>query len=306
MRHSKFYRVLLLILIVCTALDLTALELGGDFRMGNLALSQIVNSTVPSFNGNDYNSWGLSFWLKDNISDNLTIDAAFYSDPILRNICYTLFTYTESFLSLGVGPFFGLFNADLNTILKSGISTSIKLELPSILFVDFRTDSSLASRLLIVGDYVQERTDLTFGFYVKNAICSVNMLSKKFTQKEATDELIDSLNEYSFKTHLYQKNTPYKITLKFAYQNLSRQFIEAASTEQYILNSIIVGTKLEINFTNAIRFYVDMDNSVYTFGQEKLLNTIIDSYAFRGYAGMVFNIDKLLPPPIDDTTLARF
>lgn len=290
---------------------LSALELGASYRIGNLSLDQVTDTGFGTFNGKDFSSWGLSFWGSHLISDKLKMDAGFYSDPILRRISYTLFSYTESFLSIGVGPFFGFFNADLNTILKSGISTSIRIEIPTLLFLSFRTDSSLASRLVIPLDYIQERTDLSLGFYVANAICSLNVLSKKFTQvleiNTLTYEVLNALNEYSFVTHLFQKNVPYRITLKFAYQSLSKQFIETSDTiTSYILNSIIVGTKLEVDLTEAMLLYIDMDNSVYTFGREELANTAIAEYAFRGSAGLKINLDKLMAKPVQDDLLRDF
>lgn len=286
------------VLFLFTALGtLHALEVGGDFRIGNLALNQIKNPSVTTFNGNDFSSWGLSFYGSHNVTDSLRIDTGFFSDPILKNISYTLFSYTESILKLGVGPFFGFFNADLNTLLKSGISTNIKVELPGILFLDFRTDSSLASRLVIEGDYIQERTDLSFGFYVPNAICYVNLFSKRFTQKVGAYEVLDSLNEYSFKTHLYQKMIPYRATINLAYQVLGKRFINDPATTEYLLNSIIVGTKLDIDLTSYLIMTIDMENSIYTFGQGELLGTSNPgpgSYAFRGSVGVKVNIDKLL------------
>lgn len=295
-------RILIVFLIFLITTSLFSLELGGNFRIGNLSLDQIESTAATTFDGMDFNSWGLSFYVNQNITDNLKLDAGFYSDPILKNVSYTLFSYRESILKLGVGPFFGFFNdASLTTILKSGISTSISVELPGILFVDFRADSSLAGRLSQVGDYIQERTDLSFGFYVKNAICTVNIFSKKFSQKtSATLEVIDALTEYSFKTNIYQKNTPYRITISLAYQSLSKTFIDSSAapttTTLYVLGSLICGTKFEMDITDAILYTLDVDNSVYTFGQEQLLGTNNPGpggYAFRLSTGIKINLDKL-------------
>lgn len=290
-------------ILVCTFLSLSiasfSLEIGFDYRIGNLALAIDRSKSDTAFDGMDFSAWGLNFYADHKINDNVTIKTSFLNDPVLRNIAYTQFFYRESILNIGVGPFFGFFNSGLDPILKPGISTNVQLELPGILFVSFRADSTQNSRLNLDGDYTQERTDIKFGFYVPNAICTINLLNRQFTQKSGTEEIVDSLNEYSFKTEIFQKNTPYKLYLSFGLENLGKVWIsETEDTVKQYLNSFLIGTGMEMNITRAFYFYLDVFHSIYTWGDQALLGIQSPGpggYMFRGWAGFKIDIDQLIP-----------
>ncbi|MBN2738952.1 MAG: hypothetical protein JXR70_18370 [Spirochaetales bacterium] len=292
--------ILLICLVVFLGFSLYGLEVGIDYRIGNLALGADRAKSDTTFDGMDFSAWGLDFYAKHKINDNVTIETNFMNDPILRNIGYTQFFYRESILNIGVGPFFGFFNSGLDPILKPGISTIVQLELPGLFFVSFRADSTQNSRLNLDLDYTQERTDVQFGFYVPNAICTINLLNRQYTQKSGMDEIVDSLNEYSFKAEIFQKNTPYKLFLSFGLENLGKNWINSTETVQQYLNSFIVGTALDMNISRGIYIYLDVTHSIYTWGDADLLGIHTPGpggYMFRGWAGFRINFDQLIPEP---------
>jgi hypothetical protein len=275
-------------LIALGAVSASCLDLGLTASTGNLGFRSDRSSTDTSFPGADY-FWGLSLYASQTISDRFAFETGFYSDPVLRNISYTLFSYNERVISIGVGPFFGFFN-DTGTLLKSGISTSVKLELPGVVFVSFRADSSIGGELVQTGDYLQQRNDISFGFNVLNAICTLSLDSRKFEQKTAADKIIDSLTVYSFSTDIYQKNVPYRLIVTFAYQALSRTFITGAATTT--LNSLLIGTEVDITMTNSLLLQAGIQGSVYSFGQGNLVGSAKD-FLFRTFAGVKVNVDSL-------------
>lgn len=280
---------------------LTALRLEEPDRIPYMAFSDDRLSTeetfVPAF------KWGISLYGSENISDNLAINTGFYSDPVLNNVSYTLLTYTQEFISLGVGPFFGFFNTT-TSILKPGISTSIRVDLPGALFVSFRSDSTIGGRMVQEGDYLQERSDVAAGFYVKNAICSLNLLTKSYTLRQTTQEIVDSFTEYSFKVDIYHKYAPYTILLSFGYQNLTKSFIDVTTRDTVIhsLNSIILGTKLKLLFGDFVTFGVDLESSIYSFGfaGDALLNFSSSGplgFLFHLTTGIQLNLDAIIRTP---------
>ena len=116
--------------------------------------------------------------------EDQTSRTGFYSDPILRNISYTLFTYDEKVLSVGIGPFFGFFN-NTSTLLKSGISTAVNSSSPDRLSLFSVGQLHRRGSLWTTGDYLQERNVISFGFYVPNAICTLWLDERQFEQKGA-------------------------------------------------------------------------------------------------------------------------
>ena len=285
-----FFTVLFLLLIGLS--QSFGLEVGALFRLENLSFKTDRARTDASFSGTDL-FWGLSIFATHTLSDKFSLEGGFYNDAILRNVTYTLFNYDEQFINLGIGPFFGLLNS-ATSILNPGISTSIRLAWPGKVFIYFRADNTIGGRLIEAGDYIQERNDISFGFYVYNAICTLNLNTRKFTQQQAGYEVIDSLTNYSFKTDIFQKNIPYRLLFSFSFQTLSKKFTDTAA--DHALSSIILGTEVDFQVTDVLGIMLNLESSIYTFGQGELSglsNPGPAGFLFRAYAGCKINFDKL-------------
>jgi hypothetical protein len=222
---------------------LPALEVGGTFRLGNMAFAYDREEADTTFAGREL-QWGLSLFVRQALTEQFTFSSAFQRDQILRNVAYNTVTFRQSFLRIGVGPFFGVFNSR-SAVLKPGISTSVQIEFPGVAYLLFRSDSSIGGRLVEVGDY-----------------------------------------------------TPYKVLLSFAYQHLTRSFIHADvdAPVRHALNSIVLGTTLDLYVTPFLTTTVELESSVYTFGGEALLgisNPGPAGYLFRAYAGVTLNTDHI-------------
>ncbi|MBT3274311.1 MAG: hypothetical protein HN368_14230 [Spirochaetales bacterium] len=288
----------LLLLLLISSGGINAIDVGANFQIGNLGFTNTSASDAST--SPILYPWGLTINANQQITESLNLQAGFYRDPVLKNVTYTLLTYSEQFFTIGVGPFFGLFNSS-GSLLSPGISTLIKLDLPGLLFVKFRSDSSIGSRLVREGDYLQERSDLTAGVYVLNAIASANLFTKSFTHITAEDEVIDSFVEYSFRTDIYQKNVPYKVILSFAYQTRSKSFTDniTRATVLLELNSIILGTRIDMQVTDYLSVMTNLESSIYSFGSAgasllTLLATGINAYLFNVTAGFTLSVDRLM------------
>ena len=304
MRHTVSSKTLPCIL-AAAALFLTAaaaapaLDLGVDFTMGNLGFDPARTASDKAFPGTgtylDPYVWGLNLYGSQALAENIRFEAGFSTDPLLRNISYTLFSYSEKIITIGVGPFFGFFNVIPGTtwtILKPGISTAVKVEIPGIVFVRFRSDSSIGSDLTEAGSYLQERSEVGAGFYVPNAICSVAMETKKFTQM-ASVRVVDSLTSYSFRTEVFQKNVPYQFAVTFAYQILSKSFFTTPATVN-TLGSVVVGPEITLPVSSFLTLRGNFEGSVYNLGADNLASaTVMAPFLFRGTVGVKVNIDTI-------------
>lgn len=293
-KQEHVNRLLLpLLLFLLSANALGALELTGMFHIGNLGFNKDAVATESSLSGTDF-PYGFSLFASQQINDALNLRAGVFYDPILRYITYTLFEYRQDYITLGVGPFFGTLNTP-GSILQSGISTEVTAQIPGLIYAKLRSDSSIGARFTQDGDYLQEQNDLSIGYYIPNAICSLNLLSKSFiTRKSSTLEIDDTLVEYSFKVDIYQKNVPFQILLSFGFQQLTRSYIEsAATTTTNTLNSIVLGTRFTFQLTEALKVMADLDSSVYSFGTDDagalgIPSSIPEAYLFRSAIGFTY------------------
>jgi len=287
---KKTIRIFFTVLFIWSGVNLPlySVELTTLFHGGSLSFDRESESVETSLSGTDF-LYGLSLFGEQSIDDNLTLQAGFVYDPVLRYTTYTTFQYSRDFYTIGVGPFFGLFNS-WETIMKSGISTSVRLDFPGIAFASFRSDSSIAARFTKAGDYLQEHNEISVGYYIPYAICSFNLTTKRYVaQQTDTLEVDDSFTEYAYKVDIFQKNVPVRVTLSFAFQQLDRIYSSGGSSETNSLNSLILGTNFRVELFPDVILITMMDSNIYSFGSAAgnalSLPEGIGYFLFRGAIG---------------------
>ncbi|HVP20040.1 MAG TPA: hypothetical protein VMU36_13695 [Spirochaetia bacterium] len=291
----------LVLFLIMTALSLGAapfagaLDIDGNFLLGNLGFTPSRASTDTTFSGADY-FWGGSLSLRADLSSDVRIKAALTRDLITGNSISVMLQYTTSWFRVGMGPYIGLFNSS-STVLKSGISNLIGIEIPGAVFTSVRTDISLGGQASTTGDYSAQSNQLLFGFYAGNfAICTFGLLYEQFSSMPSTSAQIDSLSAYSFDVKVFEKNVPYRLDFSFAYQTLQRQY--QSEGVSHGLSSVIVGTGIDVIFTPEFTFTLALRTSVWTFGTD-VLSGISDiglaPFLFQGSAGFRITLPDAAP-----------
>src|SRR6056297_1479816 len=268
---------------------LWSLEVTTLLHGGNILFDNEKESVETSLSGTDY-YYGLSVFGSQQIDENITLNAGIKYDPVLRYTTYTTIEFARDFYQIEVGPFFGVFNS-WSPIMKSGISTSIRFDYPGVAFAVLRSDSSIAARFTKAGDYMQEHNKISVGYYIPHAICSLNLITKRYvTQKTDSLEIDDSFTEYSFDVDIFQKNVPVRVLLSFAYQQLEQIYSTAAENDTNKLNSVILGTGFRIEASPRLTILTEIDSNVYSFGKAgseslSLSGSGLGMYLFRAEVG---------------------
>lgn len=276
-----------IVLLVTVSGALSAFELGAYFDLSNLDFARDRPVSATTLPGDSY-LWGIAVTGDQELSDELRLALSFRSDPVLRNVGYTLLTYTDRFFSLRLGPFFGILNSP-NTILQSGLSTTVELFVPGIAVLTLRSDNSLSGRLVVTGDYIQEQSELSVGFFVPNAIPRVYVRTKRYTWKTDAGEAVDSFSAYGLETDIFQKNIPYRVVLDFSYQDTTRSFVEATTTT-HRFGALVVGTEVSIELFDRLTLTADLESNVYAFGRDALVGqTVADRFLFRLRTGLSYS-----------------
>jgi hypothetical protein len=290
---SKALLPLMVLFLFTTGLgSLPALQITTLMHGGNLSFDKTSETSESGLSGSDY-FYGLSLYGQQPIDENLTLKAGLKYDPILRYTAYTTFQYSRDFYTIAVGPFFGILNS-WNPLMKSGISTSVRLDFPGIAFASFRSDSSIAARFTKAGDYLQENNSIEAGYYIPFAICSVSLNSRRYvSQQTAVLEVDDSFTEYAYNVDIFQKNVPVRVLLSFAYQQLERTYTTTISNS---LNSLILGTRFRIEVSPSLTLITRMDSNIYSFGKQddttalSLPDSGIEMFLFRAELGAELNL----------------
>jgi hypothetical protein len=278
--------------LLLSALSAGSLEIGGLFEVGNQYFRPDRPSTDTSFPGTDY-LFGGSLYLRADFLEHFQVEAGYSRDFVLRNVLYSLLQYRVDYFSLGIGMFVGFFNSGSST-LNSGITTSISLELPGVVFVSLRSDNSLSGSLIESGDFSQRLIDLSVGFYVRNAICSLILTTKEYAEMQGTTEIIDHLIKYSFKADIFQKNVPFRLVLTFAYQTLDKKYLDGVTTDVG-LSSVLLGIELDFSIGRHLELILGIEDNLFTLGSGVLAgNTYVGiaPYLFQAYTGFRLKFEQ--------------
>ena len=160
---------------------LQALDIDASFNFSNLLFSSTRTLDDTTFSGTDFLS-ALSFQSSWEVMENITIEAGYTSEVVLRNILYALLHYQEGALLFSVGPFLGLLNTS-GTVFQSGISTRVKIEVPDLIFLSINGDNTIGGELVQIGDYIQEKNEILLGYILGTTVFSAGVSSERFTQK---------------------------------------------------------------------------------------------------------------------------
>lgn len=284
MRKIRGAAAVVLILALAAA-PLSALEISTEALAGNLFIpwDQTV-STVGDFPATNF-FWGLALSVSDTVGDGLSYRISYETDPVLRNLVSVLLTYNLGFAQFSAGPFLGVLNSR-ETPLKGGLSTSLRMEWPGKVFASIRSDSSLGGGLLADGDFIQETTDISAGWYVYNAICSLSMMTKKFYYQESdTLQTLDKLTRYTFNVNVYRKGAPLTLIWTLGYQTLSKTWDDGTPATDS-LGSVLLGARADWRVSQNLRLTAHLETSVYTFGLEDLTGRGPEVGSFLFHAGL--------------------
>jgi len=267
------------------ALDL---ELGGFF--GNFGLpwtgeTAIVDAQYPA------NLWlyGGQAAFVQSLGDNFSLRAEYQTDPVLRNIVRGVISYETGMASISAGPLVGVLNTPA-TPLKAGIDIGFKLEVPGLAFFSALVESSMGAGMVASGDYSQERSELSAGWYVYNAICTVSMLSRRFTRiLDSGEALVDSSSDYSFAVDVHKKGAPYRVMADLGYRSMTRSYPDDTIDG---LGAIVLGATISADISPLITLKGGLDSGVYVFGLEELAGRgpAPESFIFSSSLGVTVHL----------------
>ena len=203
-----------LMVVPAAALDLEASAFFGNLGLPWAGEEPLTGAQFPS----DAWIYGGKAGFTDELGEGLSLYAGYETDPTLRHVVKGIISYESGMASISAGPRVGVFNT-AQTPLKAGIEVGFRLDAPGIAFFSVDTASSMGVGLASAGDYSQEYSDISAGWYVYNAICSFSMTTKRYTRVLASGEpLVDASNDYLFSVDTYKKGAPYRVLTELARQ----------------------------------------------------------------------------------------
>lgn len=278
MKFGQKKAILAAAALACATAGAAALDIEAGGYFGNLGLPW-AGTTAMTYDQYPANLWlyGAKAAFTENLGDGFSLRAEYTTDAVLRHFVRGAVTYETGIASISAGPVLGVFNT-AQSPLKAGIDIGFRLEAPGFAFFSVRADSSMGAGLAAVGDYSQEFSELAAGWYVRNAICSVALTTKRFTSVlPSGDYLVDASSDYAFLVDVHKKGAPYRVLADLGYRTMTRNYPDATVDG---LGSIVLGATLSVDITSSVSVIAGLDSGVYVFGTGAMAGRGPDPNAF--------------------------
>ncbi len=264
----KRSKALAIVIAAAMTAPLAALDLEAGAFFGNLGLpwageTPIVLDPYPA------NQWiyGGRAAFVDDLGEGFSLRAEYVTDTVLRNVVRGVVTYDTGIASISAGPMVGVFNT-AETLLKAGIDIGFRIEATGLAFFSATVESSMGAGLATAGDYSQERSELAAGWYVRNAICTVSMLTKRYTRMVAGgDSIVDASTDYAFSVDVFKKGAPYRVVTELGYRTMTRTYPGDLVDG---LGAVLLGATVSAEVLPTLTVVAGLDSGVYVFGLEEL------------------------------------
>ena len=127
------------------------------------------------------------------------------------------------YINIEFGPFVGI--SDIHEKPDFGITGSIDLTLPGIVFFSINGSSSIGSNLEFMGNNNRETGEIKLGFWAPYIVAAFSINTKSLTrQLENSLELRDELIRFQFSADFHAKNFPLILRIDAGYEILSRSY----------------------------------------------------------------------------------
>lgn len=274
-----------------------ALEIGLQGSLGNMAFDTNRDTALgdASLPFKENLNWQGTATVEQAIADNATFSILFNRDPVLRNGLYTTIAYDTGYAKITVGPFFGLFNSP-SLLISSGLSTTLTMTLPGLIYGTFRSDTTIGAGISVPGDYVQQQSKIALGIWGPNTLTSFILSNKTFTYKKtASLTTVDSLTNYDWVTEVFKKNVPYTATVSLGYQSLKRSYIGGSSSSDE-LAAFMIGFDASFKLSDSFKLSGGGKAPLYAWGLGNLKSPGSTTILYEASLGMAIIVDTIRIP----------
>jgi hypothetical protein len=260
MKHKWITAVLLWL---CGGMAVFAVELGTT--IGIIGSDPALNEIF----GTDADNMALFFagnaWTGFDISENMGLTITVDHDPVLMTRIIPVLEFSYNLVSLKVGPFMGF--QDIRTIdVNPGISMSLDIAAPGIVFGSIRFDTTIGGGNIALRNSAQELWEVKAGFWTSHVIFSLSAHSRSSaTQKEA--EIYTKMwTRYTLSLDFFQKNVPRTWRFDFGFQQL-KWLSQSRPEDGYEYGAFFLGAEfhIKLNYTTEIILGGEISNFLWNF-----------------------------------------
>jgi hypothetical protein len=184
-------------------------------------------------------------------------------DPILLKRVIARAGYQTQYLAVHLGPLLGVLNGGKSGFFP-GLTLSLEAVFPGMFFASFRVDSTIGRRQWETGDYIQEFVLARTGFWLPNAIISLEYSARVFSAKAVPRDYRNEWTRFDLSADVFKKNVPYRIVINAGYEYVSWT-PGNSSTPASLLRAIYTGLELHLQLHRAFELSLGAEIPVYSW-----------------------------------------
>ena len=264
-----------------------ALEVGGNFDIGNWTFSRERNSSETTLAG-DVLAWGADAFARQELGP-VSFQLELELDPLLRNYASLTAAHEGDYFSVCAGPVVG-FTLTGGPSIRPAFYSSIGMFVPGSVYAELTSLGTFGYRELSGQQFLQESGQIRLGVYAPNAIPGLFVTRDRFTAGVGTERIVDMRSRYGVETALFEKNVPYNVSLLACYQDVRRSYGDPA-TATHGNGSIVTGVNAQITFFRRLTIRLEFEGSIFSFGTADLFGVSqADTAMVRGRIGASYRL----------------
>jgi len=234
--------------------------------------------------------YGGELTVEDQLSGGLSGQITLELDPECGNMLKARGIYRTRFLEISAGPSFGILNASgsnsVTSVIQPGLGIGFNLIAPGVAIAKADTDFALPTTSSADGRIFLQKSSLSAGIYLPNAICSFGISQKTSTESGVKTTGLTDMGIY---TEAFKKGSSIRISLDFIYRVMD-YYIAAGSASNTKTAHLILGGGLNWEPKDDLSFFVKGDGSLYSFSLGSPL-TGLDKFLFDVKVGVHYRIN---------------
>ncbi len=288
--RKSMFTVIVLVLLIWVGVPASTTELTLGFTLGNQEFA-VDRSPANAELESDLYQAGFELSGVTSLPYQLGLLYGIERDLRLRTLGYVGLRYSDDRVFFSVMPIVGLLNSSGRPV-SPGVQSSLGFYVLDRAEVEFSLMRPFLTNLSDEGDNNQSMDSIRGAIFFDGYLLGAEWLRTIYRERETAFLRASQVQEYAVYTEIFQKNVPYRVTLRLAYQDRLVKFEDTGVKVQ--TGSIVFGPSILMQHSPGLSSTIGINAALFTLGREELAGeSISDEFMYTMNLGLVIDLTRL-------------
>ncbi|TVR90118.1 MAG: hypothetical protein EA428_08835 [Spirochaetaceae bacterium] len=287
---KRMVAIATLMIGVCVSFQALATELTLGFTLGNqeFAVDRSPNDLELE---SDLYVAGFELSGITSLPYGLRLAYGIERDLQLRTLGYAGLGYRDDRVFFSVTPTMGLLNSSGRPV-SPGVRSSIGFFILDRAELEFSLMRPFLTGLSDPGDNNQSYDGVRGAIFFDGYLIGAEWSRSTYRERESLFLRLQRKQEYAVYTEIFQKNVPYRVTLRLGYQDRILEFEDTATEVR--TGSLVFGPSILVQHRPGLSSTIGMSAAIFTLGREDLAGESIgEEFMYTMNVGLVLDLARL-------------